>query len=87
MYRSESSDQYFALKERARKLAKKSHSIAYALMQCVFCYRWGSVVAVTFHNVGNEAVRRTAKPVEHLSCVCTVGWPYYGEGDNYDGPR
>lgn len=84
-YRSEASDQYFDLKERARKLSKTSHSIAYALMKCGFCFGAGSVSAVTFHNIDGGLVKSILRPLDLLPCVCTVGWPNYGQGDNYDG--
>jgi len=83
--KTEKSDQYFALKERARKLSKKSHSIAYALMKCGFCYGAGSVAAVHWKNLDGVSTRVILDPLELLPCVCTVGWPYYGQGDGYDG--
>jgi hypothetical protein len=85
--RTESSDRYFELKERARKLAEKSHSIAYALTKCGFCYGAGSVAAVDWKNVDGRTSKVIVKPVEHLPCVCTVGWPFYEQGDGYDGPE
>ena len=86
-YRSENSDQYFKLKERARKLAKKSHSIARTLMNCCWCYGAGSVAACTYHihKLTGEAIKRKVEPLELLPCVCTVGWPDYKQGDDYDG--
>lgn len=83
--KTEASDQFFDLKERARKLSKKSHSIAYALMRCGFCYGAGAVRAVIWKNVDGRSERVMVDPIEHLPCVCTVGWPDYGQGDNYDG--
>ena len=83
--KTEKSDQYFALKERARKLSKTSHSIAYALMKCGFCYGAGSVAAVKWKNLDGVSTRVILDPLELLPCVCTVGWPHYGQGDNYDG--
>ena len=85
MYKSEESDQYFKLKERARKLSEKSHSIAYAIKNCYWCFGAGSVAAATFSNVRGLPARAKVTPLELLPCVCTVGWPYYGQGDDYDG--
>ena len=79
------SDRYFELKNRAERLAEKSHSIAYALMRCAWCSGAGSVAAATFSNVKGLCVKATINPLELLPCVCTVGWPHYKQGDDYDG--
>jgi len=84
--KTESSDRYFELKERARKLSEKSHSVAYALMRCSFCSGAGSVAAVDWKNVDGRSTRVVLSPLELLPCVCTVGWPYYEQGEGYDGP-
>lgn len=86
-YRSETSDRYFELEERARKLSETSHSIAYAILKCCWCLGAGSVAACTFHNEEGRSVRRKIEPLELLPCVCTVGWPHYEQGDGYDGPE
>lgn len=79
MYRSKTSDRYFELKERLKELTEKDHTVAYAAMKCGWCFGSGSVRAVTFHNVKGEAERRMVDPTELLPCVCSVGWPYYGQ--------
>lgn len=85
MYKSDISDRYFFLKERAISLAKQSHSIAYALNRCCWCSGAGSVAAATMSNVRGMSIRSEIRPLELLPCVCTVGWPHYKQGDNYDG--
>lgn len=84
--RNESSDQYFELKERARKLAESSHSIAYSLRNCRFCLGAGSVEAADLEVIDGRATKVIIKPIVNLPCVCTVGWPYYKQGEGYDGP-
>lgn len=84
--RTEESDRYFALKARARKLAQNSHSIAYALNNCYWCSGVGVVTAAEHKVVDGRATKVIKSPLEHLPCVCTVGWPHYKQGDGYDGP-
>ena len=84
-YKSDKSDRYFALQERAKRLAKKSHSIRYAFNNCYWCVGAGSVAAATFSNVRGLCVKSIITPLELLPCVCTVGWPNYKQGDGYDG--
>ena len=79
-YRSETSDRYFELKENLKRFADKSLTVARAAMHCGWCFGSGSVRACTFHNVEGEAERRMVDPTELLPCVCSVGWPYYGQG-------
>jgi len=75
VYKSKTSDQYFELKERLKRLTETDHTVAYAAMKCGWCYGSGSVHAFK-HGVDG---RKHIKPIELLPCVCSVGWPYYGQ--------
>ena len=80
MYRSKTSDRYFELKERVMELAKNSRTIATAFRACNFCHGSGSVHAVKHMVEDGEAIRRRFEPTQLLPCVCTVGWPFFGQG-------
>ena len=84
MYKSKTSDRYFELQERAINLAKNSRTIAAAQAACNFCYVSGSVYAVKHMVEDGSAIRRRIDPPELLPCVCTVGWPFFGQGG--EGP-
>ncbi len=78
--KTEDSDRYFELQERARKLASRSATIAAAFRGCSFCFGSGSVSAVNHKVIDGRAVRVMLDPPVLLPCVCTAGWPYFKQG-------
>lgn len=73
MYKTKTSDRYFELQERVMELVKNSRTIATAFRACNFCHVSGSVYARSLAGL-------VLDPPELLPCVCTVGWPFFGQG-------